>query len=61
MSAALRDKKGYIGGLLYNRYEWSKKIELETKFHGRKDEIFEQVNTASRIQQSLLNGGSNSN
>ena len=61
MSAALRYKKGYVGGLLYNRHEWSKKIELETKFHGRKDEIFEQVNTASRIQQSLLNGGSNSN
>lgn len=59
MQIPLKSKKCYVTSnctMVYNKKEYAKKIELERKFYGQKDEIFEIVNAAMKIEQSAATG-----
>ena len=42
---------------VYNKSQHTKRVELERKYFGKKDEILEQVNAAKQVMQSLNSGG----
>lgn len=64
MRAPVVYKRRYVGQgegciPIYNRYAHAKRVELERKYFGKKDDVLEHVNTAKQVMQSLGSGGPN--